>query len=376
MKLDSPQDTPERSPQLLHILLGAVRGGCERDCEMLVRHLPHVSHRVIVLGDDGPMTATWAAAGAVVEVVGPVPRLSISLVVRDSAARIKPAAAVVWHGLPNLPQILHGLAPSGARVVVHGGNPAHTMPRWIDWKYLLLGAAHPIRRMPTYVCCSRYVADSFVHSRYLRRFPRVVVPNGVELPTNGVHRSRAFAPADRFVIGMLGRLDRIKDHATLLRAFALVRNSHPLAELELAGAGSERGPLQALADSLGVAGSVRFLGNVTDIYGVMAGWDLFAYATTEAEGMGNTVAEAMMFGLPSVLTDIGPIREVCGPDEVALLVPPRDPVALAVALGRLAADFGTRGRLSEAGRRWAETQFHPETFARRYAEILLPQRAP
>ena len=58
--------------------------------------------------------------------------------------------------------------------------------------------------------------------------------------------------------------------------------------------------------------AVRFLGEVGDVYGQMARWDLFAYATTANEGLGNAVAEAMMFGLPCVVTDVGPMREFAG----------------------------------------------------------------
>ena len=361
-------------PTFLHILLGALRGGCERDCEMVVQYLPDVGHRVLVLGPDGPMTKAWADAGATVDVLGPTPAWAVRRVVRDYARRHRPAAAVAWYGLPHLPQILAGLDSSGARVGVHGGNPAHTMPWWVDWRYVLLGAIHPLRRLPIYVCCSQHVAASFAHSRYLSRFPTQVVLNGVELPLTDSYRPRPFGLGDHFVIGMLGRLDKIKDHATVLRSFAILRRTCPEAELEFAGTGDEEANLRALARKLGVADAVRFLGSIGDIYGVLTGWDMFAYATTDAEGMGNAPAEALMLGLPSVMTDVGPMREVCGAGGAALLVPPFNPDALAGALARLAADHGLRDRLSEAGRRWAREQFHPAGFARHYGELLLSSR--
>ena len=356
----------------LHLMLGAVRGGCERDCEMVVRHLTDVTHRVLVLGPSGPMVEAWAEAGATVDVLGQTAAQAMRQAVRDYAARHKPAAVVVWHGLPHLPQIIAGLEASGARIGVHGGNPAHTMPWWVDWRYVLLGVANPVRRLPTYICCSQYVADSFDRSRYLRKFPRDVVFNGVPLPPTDLRQQRSFGKGDRFVVGMHARLDRIKDHATVLRAFAELQRSCPLAELELAGSGDMETHLRSMTADLGIEDAVRFLGSVTDVYGAMSSWDLFAYATTAAEGLGNAPAEALMLGLPSVMTDVGPIREVCGPGDTALLVPPYDPEAMAEALACLVGNPSLRNRLSQVSRRWAWEQFHPVKFAHRYGELLLP----
>ena len=339
---------------------------------MLIQHLPGVRHTVLVLGPDGPMMADFRAGGAGVEVVpsGEIAgRANLIDVVRRRVTADPPAAAVVWHGLPKLPQLLSALKGSGAAVGVYGGNPAHTMPRWVDWKFVLLGVRYPAPP-PTYLCCSRYVADSFDSSRYLRHLPRVVVYNGVPVPERPAHVPRTIAPDGPAVIGMLARLDAMKDHATLVRAFALLHQRMPSSVLELAGGGDQLGSLKALAQQLGVAGSVRFLGDVADVYEVMAGWDAVGYATTEREGLGSALIEGMMLGLPVVATDVGPIREVCGRLDAGVLVPPRDPAALAAALAGLLPDLEARRKFSAVGRATALELFHPATFARRYAEVL------
>jgi glycosyltransferase involved in cell wall biosynthesis len=364
---------------LLHVMIGADRGGCERNAEMVVRYLAGVRHRVLFLARGGPMEADFRDAGATVDLIPhDQVRTNADLIarLRAYAAEHRPAAVMIWHGVW-LPQLLHAFGELGVPLGVHGGNPFHTLPWWADWKLLLLGLRYPLRRPPTYVCCSQYVADSLDTSRYRRRFPRAVVPNGVQVPVGDRYRFRPLDPAGPFTVGMLARLDRIKDQPTLLRAFARLLRRCPLARLELAGGGSEEAGLRALAEALGVESAVRFLGEVTDIYGVMAGWDLFAYATTEREGFGNTLAEALMFGLPAAVTDVGPMREVCGPDETVVLAPGRDPETLADALYQLVADADLRRRVADAGRRRAEGQFHPAVFARRYGDILLaPGRGP
>jgi len=361
-----------QSPSLLHLLLSAERGGCERCCAMLIDHLPGARHTVFVLGPDGPMTAVFRSGGAEVEVV-PAAEIRggarLIAAVRRRVQTNRPAAAVAWHGLPQLPQLLTALKGGVANVGVYGGNPAHTMPRWVDWKFVLLGLRYPAP-IPTYLCCSQYVADSFEASRYLRRLPRVVVYNGVPVPERGPHVPRAFDSDKPTVVGMLARLDVMKDHGTLIRAFALLRKSLPNARLELAGGGDQRGPLEALAASLGIAGAVKFWGDVADVYGVMSRWDAVGYATTEREGLGSALIEGMMLGLPVVATDVGPIREVCGRPGTGVLVPPHDPAALAAALARLLPDLEMRQKLSVAGRATAVELFHPATFARRYAEVL------
>jgi glycosyltransferase involved in cell wall biosynthesis len=245
------------------------------------------------------------------------------------------------------------------------------MPRRIDLQYELLGMMYPPRGpLPTYVCCSQYVADSFESSRYLRRFPRQVVPNGVKLPPESFYATRAIAPGRPPVIGMVARLNSIKDQATLVRAMAIVRKQFADAELELVGDGDERRALERLVGDLGLGAAVRFAGDVADVYRRMTEWDLFAYATTEREGLGNAVAEAMMFGLPCIVTDVGPMREFVGAGDAVRLVKAADPAAMATAICDLIVDVDARAALSASGQRHAMACFHPAEFARRYAEIL------
>jgi len=255
---------------------------------------------------------------------------------------------------------------------VHGGNPAFSLPRWADWKFVALGLRYPRGRSVVYVCAAEYIAASFERSRYLRRFPRVVVPNPVEIPDRPPHETKALAPDRRAVIGMLARLDEIKDHATVIRALPAIRRAYPAARVEFAGAGPHEPALRKLVADLGLGDAVIFLGQVADVYGAMDGWDVFAYATTENEGFGVALAEAMMLGLPPVVTDVGPIREVVGEPPAAVLIPPRDPAALAAAVTALLADEDARRRVGAAAQARAVGAFHPAIAARRYAAALFP----
>ncbi len=356
----------------LHLLTSTSRGGCESNAICLIRETPQYHHELLVLGPEGEMSAEFGAAGAVVEHRLPGRRSrGLIAAVSETVARVKPTGVLVWHGMVGLPEILHALQDYDGVILVHGGNPATSMPRWVDWRYRLREARLGRRAKATYVCCSQYVADSFVSSRYLRRFPRVVVPNGVRALTGPPHTPRPLDGATPLTIGMVARLDGIKDHPTLLRAFALVLRDYPAARLELAGDGERRGELEALVKELGLGQQVRFLGMIGEVYSALADWDLFAYATTEREGQGIALAEAMMAGLPCVVTNVGPIVEVAGDPAVLALVPDRDPEAFARATTALLGDLPRRKELSEKGRARALSEYSGSIFAARYAALIL-----
>ncbi len=362
-----------RRQRVLHHVFGAQRGGVEGNARALISGSPQIDHIVVVFGDDGPMVEDWRRGGATVEILGSASArpFVISTFLRKAIERYRPDGVIAWFGLVQLPQIIRVCNKQKVKLVVHAGNPAHTMPRIVDLRYLAMScvwrAAGPL---PVYACCSEYVSRSFESSYYLRQFPRTVIYNGIELPKVPTHQPRAYDPAVPFVIGMTARLSTIKDHATLLRAFAVVSREFPTVELELAGDGALRLLLESLARELSISEKVRFLGDVADIYAVMSGWSLFAYATTEREGLGNAVSEAMALGLPCVVTEVGPTKEFAGNDASVLLVRPADPTVLSQRIGELIADLPLRLRLSQAGRHSALTKFSCDKFGTCYMDSL------
>lgn len=360
---------------ILHLLTGTERGGCEVNALNLVRASPQLRHVLLVLGTAGPMSPEFEAAGVEVRHAGVLgsglrPVIgSVEKAVRDW----EPAGIIAWHGMVVLPEILHALRDYQGKVLVHGGNPAHSMPRRVDWRYLLLEKWLGRRGEATYVCCSQFVADSFRSSRYLRRFPVRVVPNGVQCPGLPAPEPVALDTGSPVTIGMTARLDAIKDHATLLRAFAIVFEQYPFASLELLGDGDLRSSLEALAGSLGIRERVNFRGMVEEVYSEMTHWDLFVYSTTDREGLGNALIEAMMLGLPCVVTDAGPMGELAGDPPGALLVASGNPKAMAAEIIRVLGDYNLRKSFARAGRRRAEEGYSPSRFACGYLdEIGIP----
>jgi glycosyltransferase involved in cell wall biosynthesis len=178
--------------------------------------------------------------------------------------------------------------------------------------------------------------------------PVTVVPYGVDL--------RQFQPQPRegrsaVVIGTVARLSKEKGLHYLLEAFAAVAGHHPDARLLLAGEGPERGRLERLATRLGLGERVRFLGEAPheQVPAVLQGLDVFTMPSTY-EGFGVAALEAEAMEVPVVASNVHGIPDVVVDGETGLLVPPRDPQALAAALERLVTDAGLRRRLGRAGR--------------------------
>jgi glycosyltransferase involved in cell wall biosynthesis len=149
------------------------------------------------------------------------------------------------------------------------------------------------------------------------------------------------------LIGCLAALVPHKDHATLLRAAARLKASRPDARLLIAGEGPLRAGLEALAASLSLGGTVRFLGQVRGAAAFLKSLDIFVLSSW-GEGMGSVLLEAMACGVPIVATSAGGIPEIVEDSRTGLLAPPRDPAALAERLLAALGDPAASRRRADA----------------------------
>ena len=201
-----------------------------------------------------------------------------------------------------------------------------------------------------------------------------IPPDRLSTIVNGVDLNH-FRPVTRDhdagppVIGCTARLHRKNDHTTLLRAFARLSVRWPEARLLLVGRGPEELRLRTLADALGVSSRIHFLGEQPDVAPYLAQLDLYVQASV-AEGMPNSVLEAMAAGLPVVATAVGGTPEVVLDGQTGLLVPPGDPSALGDALLALLGDRPLAGRFGRAGRARVEAHFGEERMVRQVEALL------
>ncbi len=155
--------------------------------------------------------------------------------------------------------------------------------------------------------------------------------------------------ADEVLVNV-GRQEYQKGHRFLLEAVALLAPTRPRLRVVIAGKEGRMTPeLQRLLDTRNLRGTVRFLGNRSDVPEVLAAGDVFVFPSLY-EGIGGAMIEAMALSLPVVCSDLPPLREVVEAGASAFLVPPENPVECADAVARildepaLAGRFGARGR--------------------------------
>jgi lipopolysaccharide heptosyltransferase II len=185
-----------------------------------------------------------------------------------------------------------------------------------------------------------------------------VIPRGIDLE-EFMFQPRA-AREGAWRVGLIGRGSVLKGHDVALQAFArLMQQGH---EIRLCFAGEAPGTparqrLEAQVRALRLEGRVEWLGIQQDIPAVLATLDCLIMPSTYPESFGRSALEAQAVGRPVVASRIGALAEVIEDGVTGLLVPPRDPHALAQALVRLKEDPTLCQRLVQAGRRRVESQW-------------------
>ena len=204
----------------------------------------------------------------------------------------------------------------------------------------------------------------------------VVVPNFVDdaafappdAPSLAAMRHELGLAAVDEAVGVVANLHAIKDHATLLRAVALLLPVHPRLRLVLVGDGVERERLVGLAASLGITQRVVFAGRRPHQPSPQWAFAL-AVLSSRGEGFPNAIVEAMAARRPLVATSVGGVPDVVVHGETGLLVPPADPARLAEAIGQLLNDPQQAKAMGEAGATRARELFHAARVVDRLQDV-------
>ena len=243
-----------------------------------------------------------------------------------------------------------------------------------DWKLDYLGRplaaatygvlnAWALRRIKYHIGVSDAMRELLIE-RGFRRNDTFSIYNGIDFDREIPDADRAefykrvgadIAPGD-IVVGAAARLDPVKDLATLVRAAAGAIAAGAPVKLIIAGEGPERPNLAALAEELGIAGSVTLCGWIDAMDEFYSALDINAL-TSISEAFPYAITEGAAHRLPTVATAVGGIPRLIKDGETGYLVPVGDSEALAARIAGLAGDAALRARLGEALFRKASAEF-------------------
>ncbi|MCR6663218.1 MAG: glycosyltransferase [Luteimonas sp.] len=244
----------------------------------------------------------------------------------------------------------------------------NTRERYTRWR--LAQTRWLARRTVRIVGCSEGVREALL-GMGMPPDRTIAIPNGIRL--------EAFAGADAHPVPsrtpgivMVSRFSKQKDHATLLRAVALLGERGLRPPVLLAGGGKalHRRPLEKLADQLDLRDQVQFLGVIRNVPEVLMTHRI-AVLSTHYEGMPLALIEGMAAGCAVVGSAVPGVREVISQGEDGLLVPESDASALADALETLLRDDAVATRLGAAARQVALERHGRDLMNARYEALFL-----
>ena len=327
-------------------------GGVERGVLDLAKGLLADGHRVSVVSAGGALVEPLTRLGAAHHRL-PVHEKSLRAMwacVPAVAALIRSAGVDLVHARSRVPGWIGWAAARRAQrpfvTTAHGFYRPHPGSRVMVWGRLVIAPSHAL---------GRYLIEQLGLPRERLR----VIPRGVDLDEFRFQRPPPVR--DRpWRLGLFSRLSPLKGQEIALRACArLLRRGVPV-QLCLAGdqpGQPEHRALEALAASLGIQAAVEWLGVRQDMPALIASVDVVLMPSTYPESFGRGVIEASAVGRPVVASEIGALGELISDRQNGMLVPPRDPVALADAVERLIAYPSLRRRCLAIGRRRAESEW-------------------
>lgn len=377
-------------PLVLHLVYRFDTGGLENGVVNLINHLPDSAYRhaVVALTEVVPAFAQR------------IRRRDVEFVSLQKplghGARLYPRLFQLFRTLR--PAIVHTrnlaalecqvpAALAGVPVRIHGehGRDVEDLDGTSRRHQWMRRAYRPF--VHQYVALSRDLAGYLEHQVGVppRRIAQIY--NGVDIerfcPATSGRLPLAGSPfndSNLFVVGAVGRMQTVKAQTLLARAFVRALELRPelraTLRLVMVGNGPLRDEARRLLAERGMDDLAWLPGERTDVPDVMRGLDCFALPSL-AEGISNTILEAMATGLPVVATAVGGNAELVAAGETGNLVPAGDVEAMAAALVRMATDPPQAAALGRAGRTRVERQFSLPAMVQAYQglyERLLADR--
>lgn len=173
---------------------------------------------------------------------------------------------------------------------------------------------------------------------------------------------------NRPVVGIVGRLDKVKGHVDFIRAAKLILEQRPDVQFLIVGDGELREDLERQVEVQGIQESVKFLGHCKEIIPILRTFTI-AVNSSYSEGCCIALAEAMALSIPVVATDVGGTSEIVEHESSGLLVPSAAPDCLALAILRVLGDKALHARFSGNALLVSQRKFSLATSTQQLASI-------
>jgi len=359
-------------------------GGAERQLVVLAKGLRERGHyvTVVVFYAGGAMQMELAQAGITVHDLrkrGRWELVRFFLRLHGLVRRVRPEVLYAFLQLPNLLSVLLKVLHPTLRVIwgVRASNmDLAQYDRVTGFAYWLESRFAPFA---DHIIANSHAGAAVALSKGFPSQKLVVVPNAIDAErfapdarARGRVRSEWEVDGEAFLIGLVGRLDPMKDHETFLKAAALLARERPDIRFACIGDGppAYQSRLQTLTADLALEGKVLWLPAQQDMPAVFNALDILTSASSYGEGFSNVIGEAMACGIPCVVTDVGDSAWIVGDAE--RVVSPRDPEALCRALIKvLDLSVEEQARLGENARLRVQRKFSVERLVSETEACLL-----
>ena len=371
----------DNRPLVLHVMYRFDTGGLENGIVNLINNMPSEAYRHSVL-----------ALTEVTDFSKRIQRTDVEFI-----SLRKPPGHGVWQ-YPKLFKIFRQLRPA----ILHSRNLAALevqVPAWAAGVPVRIHGEHGrdvgdldgsnvtyqrVRRLYKpfvhhYLALSRDLDDYLVDKVQVRQEKITQVYNGVDTrsfcPSAGGPQQIAgcpFNPAKHWLIGTVGRMHPVKDQVMLAHAFvqalALAPQLRPRLRLVMIGEGPLRAQALAVLAAAGVADLAWLPGERHDVADIMRGLHAFVLPSL-AEGISNTILEAMASGLPVLATAVGGNADLLMHGQTGVIVPAAVPAAMAREITTLAAHPEQARTMGAAGRRRVESTFSLQAMVNTYQTV-------
>ena len=362
---------------IVHVVVTLERGGLERLVTDLAIEQLRAGHRVGVfsLHDTEGFAAQLVEAGVPVVIGHKRGGLDLRTL---SALRafVRERRADVVHTHNFMPNYYAALAMAGLRPAPPLIGTCHDMGTRLNDRKLRLYYELSLLRTARVAMVGGQVHRRFVGDGIVPARKADTVLNAVPLdrfddtgPDARAQARRALGiDDDALLIGCVGRLVGLKNHALMIDLMPALLQRYPTLRLALVGGGELEQALRARAAERGVAAQVVLTGERPQVADLLPAFDIFAMPSL-TEGVSIALLEACASGLAVVATDVGGNPEIIVDGRTGLLVPAQDAPATQGALQRLLDDAGLRQRMGEAAREWARQNASLDALRRRYDSL-------